>query len=220
MTHEDTPTTPKRRYNSARRQAQARETRRQIVAVARRLFTAHGYAGTTMEAIAREAGVAVETVYAAFGSKRAILARLAEVAIVGEDAPLALAERPEAQDVRRERDQQRQIRLFAHETRTLMERIGPVVAILRGAAATEPEIAALLQELLDKRLDAMRQFVRWLAENGPLRAQLREAEAADVVWALASQEMHHLLTTDRGWPAERYEHWLENTLISLLLPPP
>lgn len=220
MTNEDTPTPAKRHYHSARRQAQARETRQQIVAAAGRLFTAHGYTGTTMDAIAREAGVAVETVYAVFGNKRAVLARLTEVAVVGEDAPLSLAERPEAREIQREQDQRRQIHLFAHETSALMERSGPVVAILRSAAAAEPEIAALLQELLDKRLDAMRQFVRWVARNGLLRAQMPVDEAADLVWTLASPEVHQLLTGDRSWTEERYERWLEDTLIALLLPPP
>jgi len=65
----------KRAYNSSRRKEQALQTRRQIVEAARSLFIARGYAGATIEAIAQEAGVAPETVYAAFGNKRAILAK-------------------------------------------------------------------------------------------------------------------------------------------------
>lgn len=217
MEHEETP---KRRYNSARRQAQARETRRQIVEAARRQFALRGYAGTTMEAVAREAGVAVETVYTAFGSKRAVLARLIEVAVTGDDAATSLLDRAAAQEIRQERDQRQQVRAFARETRALMERIGPLFALIRSAAETEPEISELLRDLLDKRLNAMTQFVEWVAENGPLRPGLKSVEAADLAWTLASPEVYRLLTGDRGWTQDRYERWLSDTLIALLLPSP
>jgi TetR/AcrR family transcriptional regulator of autoinduction and epiphytic fitness len=75
----------KRPYNSARRRAQAEQTRRQIVEAARRLFADRGYVGTTVEAIAGQAQVAPETVYAAFGSKRAVLSRLIALSVLGDE---------------------------------------------------------------------------------------------------------------------------------------
>ncbi len=209
----------KRRYDSTRRQAQARETRHQILEAARQLFTTRGYAGTTMEALARAAGVAVETVYATFGSKRTVLARLVDLAVGGDDEPMPLLDRPEPQRVRSEQDQRRQIRLFAHDMREIMGRVGPLFAVMRAAALTEPEIAGLLQRLLVARRANMTVFVQWLERNGPLRAGLTADEAADVVWTVSSAEVHHLLTEDRGWTTERYEQWLADTLIVLLLPP-
>src|SRR5215204_3120445 len=95
---------PKRRYTSRRRQVQAAETRRQIVEAARQLFAERGYVGTTIEAIAQAAGVAGETVYATFGSKRAILARLVDVSVGGDEQPIPLLERPGPQAVQQERD--------------------------------------------------------------------------------------------------------------------
>lgn len=102
--------------------------------------------------------------------------------------------------------------------REIMGRVGPLFAVMRGAAITEPEIAELLQRLLLIRHENMAVFVQWLERNGPLRAGLSAAEAADVVWTMSSAEVHHLLTVDRGWTTERYEQWLADTLIALLLP--
>lgn len=209
----------KRSYNSARRQAQARETRRQILEAARRLFTTRGYVGTTMEALAAEAGVAVETVYATFGSKRAVLARLVDISVGGDERPIPILERSEPQRMRAEPDQRRQLRLFAAGIREIMERVGPLFGVMRGAAATEPEIAELLRGLLVARRQAMGMVVQWLEHNGPLRAGLSADEAADTLWTLSSAEVHQLLTEDRGWAGERYERWLGDTLIALLLPP-
>jgi AcrR family transcriptional regulator len=208
----------KRPYNSARRQQQAHETRRQILAAARRLFLRRGYTGTTMESIATEAGVAVETVYAAFRNKRTILARLFDVSVVGDDQPVPLLERRGPQEVRQERDQGRQIQLFVRGIREIMVRVGPLFEVMRLAALTEPEIAVLLQDVLGKRLEGMRFFVEALASNGPLRTGLPVADAVDEVWTLTSAEVHRLLTVDRGWSGDRYETWLVDTLAAVLLP--
>jgi len=207
----------KRKYVSHRRQVQARETQSQIVQAARRLFIERGYTGTTIEQIAAEAGVAVETVYATFGSKRAVLSRLVRVSVVGDDEPVPLLERQGPQGVRRELDQHRQIEMFARDIRGIMERVGPVNGIMRTAAETEPDIAAMLQGILGERLQGMTQFVNWLASNGPLREGLAIPDAAEMTWALTSAEVHHLLTVDRGWSGDRYEAWLRDTLDRLLL---
>lgn len=210
---------PKRRYNSTRRQALARETRYQILDAARKLFITHGYAGTTMEALAQEAGVAVETVYATFGSKRAVLTRLVDVSVLGDEESMPLLDRPDPQAVRKEPDQRRQIRLFTHGISAIMDRAGPLWGVIRSAAYSDDEIAAILRRMLTTRHDNLLAFVGWVERNGPLRAGLNAEEAADTVWSVSSAEVHHLLTVDRGWPAERYEQWLGDTLIALLLPP-
>lgn len=210
--------TSKRRYTSTRRQAQAAETRRQIVATAGKLFAELGYAGTTIEDIAREAGIAVQTVYASFGSKRAILTRLVEVSVGGDEAAVPILERPGPQAVRDEPDQRRQLRLFAHAIGEIMARMSSIFEIMRVAAKTEPEIAELLRQLLEERLQNMIQFVGWVAANGPLRDDLDLAAVGETVWLLTSAEVYHLLAVDRAWPRDQYEQWLSNTLITLLLP--
>jgi AcrR family transcriptional regulator len=207
----------KRKYDSKRRQAQARETQIRVVETARRLFEERGYTGTTIEQIAQEAGVAVETIYSSFGSKRAILSRLVSTSLVGDDEPVPLLEREGPQAVRHEYDQRRQIRMFARDMRQIMGRIGPVFRIMRTAAETQPDIATMLHDILEERLRGIGQFIRWLADNGPLRGAMSIDDAAEATWTLTSAEVHHLLTVDRGWSGDRYEVWLGDTLTRLLL---
>jgi TetR/AcrR family transcriptional regulator, regulator of autoinduction and epiphytic fitness len=209
---------PKRRYDATRRRAQAEETRRAVEAAARRLFIERGYGGTTMDAIAQEAGTSVETVYAAFRSKRAILTRVMDIAVAGDEAPVALLDRAGPVAVREAGDQHEQIGLFAHGIREIMTRAGPIFEVIHSAAPLEPEIAALLSEYLEKRRVGMRFFVEAVASNGPLREGLPPEEAVDVVWTLTSAEVHRLLTGERGWSGKRYERWLAGTLERLLLP--
>lgn len=212
------PKKTKRRYNSTRRKAQARETRRQIVEAARKLFTVYGYTGATIESIAQEAGVAPETIYAVFGNKRAILARLIDISVGGDDERIPLLERPGPQTVLQEQDPYQQLHLFAQDISTILERVTPVFEIMRLAAKTEPDIAGLLQNLLSERLRNMEAFVQSLAKHGSLRDRLTAMQAAETVWVLTSPELFGLLIVDRGWSLEQYRQWLADALIRLLLP--
>ena len=211
-------TSPKRKYNSSHRKAQARQTRLQITEAAHRLFLERGYAGATIEAIAQEAGVAQETVYSIFGSKRKILAFLLDISVGGDDQPTRILDRPEQQAVLHDTDQKRQLAMFAKGITEIMSRAAPVFEIMRGAAKLEPEIAELIQNMLEERLQNMTRFVGNVAANGPLRDGLDEAEAGEVVWAMTSPELFQLLTVDRGWATEKYAQWLANALTRLLLP--
>jgi AcrR family transcriptional regulator len=208
----------KRKYDSTRRKEQARETQRQIVEAAHRLFITRGWAGSTIEAIAAEGGVAVETVYSVFGSKRAILTRLVTVLVRGDDDPTPLMERAGPQSVKEEPDQRMQLRLLSRGISETLERVGPIFGIMRTAAQTEPEIAALLDRVLKERLANMGRFVEWIAANGPLRKGLGQREAAEIVWTVTSPEVHQLLTMDLGWSREHYAEWLADTLGAVLLP--
>jgi AcrR family transcriptional regulator len=211
-------TQPKRTYHSARRQAQARQTRQQIADAARKLFIRRGYAGATIEAIAQEANVAPETVYAIFGNKWKILRHVLDIAVGGDDAPIHLLDRPEPQAVFQETDQRRQLRLFARNIAAIIERVAPVFEIMQIAAKNEPEIADLVQHALEERWHNLQTMIRQVAANGPLREGLDPARAADIVWTLTSAEVFLLLTTNRGWSRDQYSEWLADSLIRLLLP--
>ena len=208
----------KRAYNSNRRQEQARQTKRQIIEAARSLFIERGYAGATIDAIAQNAGVAPETIYAAFGSKRAILARLFEVSLVGDDLPIPLLERQGPQAAMNETDQRRQIELFADDIYEIMSRVAPLFDVMRGAAKTETEMAEMLQNILNARVQGMLAFVRALVKNGPLRQGLTPERAAETVWLLTSAEVFTLLKTNRAWTEESHKRWLVDSLTRLLLP--
>ena len=208
----------KRAYDSNRRQEQARQTKRQIIEAARSLFIERGYAGATIDAIAQNAGVAPETIYAAFGSKRAILARLFEVSLVGDDLPIPLLERQGPQAAMNETDQRRQIELFADDIYEIMSRVAPLFDVMHGAAKTEPEVAEMLKNMLNARVQGMLAFVRALAKNGPLCEGLTPERAAETVWVLTSAEVFTLLKTHRGWSTEVHKRWLADSLRRLLLP--
>jgi AcrR family transcriptional regulator len=212
------PTPKKRKYDSTRRQAQARETHRQILAAARGLFIKRGYVGATMDAIAQEAGVATETVFALFGNKRTILTRLIEVSVGGDDRSMPLLQRPGPQTVLQERDPIRQLHLFAQDISGILERVAPVFEVMRMAAKTEPEIAEQLKKLLEARLRNLAKVAQNLAAHTSLRDGMSEGQAAEFIWTVTSPEVFSLLTVDRGWSRERYVHWLSDTLTRWLLP--
>src|SRR5262245_18708906 len=130
----------KRPYNSTRRQAQARETRRQVVEAARQLFIAHGYAGATIDAIAHTAGVAPETIFATFGNKRTMLAAVMDVAVAGDDKPVPLLKRRGPQEVLQQSEPAQLLQLFAADISNILERVAPLFVVMRVAAKTEPEI--------------------------------------------------------------------------------
>jgi AcrR family transcriptional regulator len=212
------PKKSKRRYNATHRKAQARETRRKIIEAARQLFTERGYTGATIEAIAQAAEVAPETIYAVFGNKRALLARLIDISVGGDDEPIPILQRPGPRAVMQEPDPHRQLQGFAQDIASILERVAPIFEIMRLAAKTEPDIAALLQALLKERFQNMTIFVQRLSDRGPLRVGLDVTQAAEIVWTLTSPEVFQLLTTDRGWSKAQYSQWLADTLTRLLLP--
>ena len=211
-------TSPKRTYDSSRRKKQARQTRQQIIEAARTLFTSRGYTGATIEAIAQEAGVAVETIYATFGNKREILSSLISVSLVGDDDPTPLLQRQGPLNALQEKNQHRQIQQFASDMTEIMGRVAPLFEVMRSAAKTEPDIAIMLQKLLSERVGGMKVFIHALISNGPVRDGLSLEDAAETVWALSSGEVYTLLVKDRGWPTEKYRQWLADSLSTLLLP--
>lgn len=213
------PVKPARRqYRSEHRRQQAAATRAAILDAARQLFPERGYAGTTIEAIAQAAGVAAITVYSTFGSKRALLARLIDIAVTGDERPVPILERERPRAVMALPNQHDQIRLFARDIVAIMERVAPLLEVLSHAARTEPDMAELLDNVLQGRLAGMRAFTTALHRNGKLRDGMSSATAAATVWALTSAEMVLLLTRRLGWSADQYIAWLERSLVALLLP--
>ncbi len=206
-----------RRYDSSLRKAQAGQTRMRILDGAQKLFAERGYAATTMESIAAEAGVATDTVYASFGSKAGVLHRLLDVRVGGDDAPVPLLEREGPRSVRAQPTQRRQVAGFAADITEILERARPVDDIIRGAAAVDPEIAALRSRMQQTRYANIKEFVSWLASRGPFRRGMSEHDAAAHVWTLTSPEVHGLLRRERGWTKDRYAAWLADTLSRTLL---
>jgi AcrR family transcriptional regulator len=207
----------RRRYISPRRQAQAEQTRRAIIEAARALFEQHGYVATTMAAIAERAEVSLETVYAAAGTKPALVRLLVETAISGVDEPVAAEERDYVRAVRAEPDAARKLAIYAGAVRRVQARMAPLFRILQAAAPSQPELAALWTEIAERRSRNMRLFAAELAETGQMREDVSVEEAADIIWATNAAEFYTLLVHERGWEPERFERWLADAWRRLLL---
>lgn len=200
-------------------QARTRLARAAVVEAARALFLERGYAATTIEAISGQSDVPPATVYRLFTSKLGILKALLDVSITGDDEAVPLHERSHVRALLADPDPRRQLSGFAGITRGIMSRAEPLHRILMSAAASDPDAAALLADQGRQRQRGQAQIARSLARSGALRPPLRERDAADIVHALMSPEVYRLLVGDRGWTADRYQHWLASSLIGQLLPP-
>jgi AcrR family transcriptional regulator len=206
----------KRAYDSSKRQAQARATRAAIRQAATRLFVERGYAATTIQAIADEAGVAPQTVYAVFRTKFAVLKEALEVSIVGDDEPIPLLERDDIVTIRDEPDQRQRARRLARAMREIQERAAPMSLVARDAAAADPEVAAFWDLGKAQRRVGMEDAARTLAGDDGLRVPVNEA--ADAMWVLFSPDVFMQFTRDKGWSVERYGAWVLDTIERTLLP--
>jgi AcrR family transcriptional regulator len=207
----------RRGYDSPVRQEQAAQTRARIVEAAGALFETKGYARTTVRQIADAAGVAVDTVYATFGNKPRVLTALIDERLSAGTGVANVMERPEAQAVRDETDQRRQIALLAQDLARVVARVGPVFEIMRTAASIEPAMAEVYAEMQGYRLQNMRTAIGWIAARGPLRVSADRA--AETLWALAAPDTARLLVAGRGWTTEQYADWLGDLLSRALLDP-
>ncbi len=209
----------RRAYRSTKRADQVAQTRRDILASAGALFRARGYAGVSMLVIARESGVAVETIYRAFGSKPGLFKAVIDAAVAGGStrADRPVEERPAIRALIEEPDPRRQVELYAATQPGIHRRSGPLLLALSGAAATDPELSGLWREIEASRLEGQGQFVGMLASRGVLRSGLSVEDGRDGLWALCSVAVFDMLVNTRGWSVERYERWLADRLIDLLL---
>jgi AcrR family transcriptional regulator len=210
----------KRPYDNSARLEQSNETRRSILDAARLEMLERGYRATTIAEIARRAGVHVDTVYALVGRKPVLLRELIEHAISGTDEAIPAERRDYVEAIRAEPDPRRKLAIYAHATREIHARLAPLLLALRDASTTEPEARAVWEEISERRAMNMRKLAKELKSVGGIRTGLSVAEAADTIWVTNSAEVYVMLTTERGWPASRYEQWLTDSWSRLLLPDP
>ena len=212
------PVKSKRRYDSTRRRAQAVVTRNDILDAAQRLFEDRGYAATTMDAIAAEAGVALKTVYVAFETKSGLLRAVWNHLLrAGRDA-VPVAEQPMYRELLEEPEPERQLRLLARNTRATKLRIAGVLEVIRSAAPTDPDIGDLWNRIRSDFDANQRVIAESLAAKHALRPGLDIDAATDILWTLNISNLWHLLVVERGWTPERYERWIGDLACAQLLP--
>lgn len=199
----------RRGYRSELRGQQAEQTRRTVVEAAHQLFVTRGFAGTGMREVAAGAGVAIETVYSHFSSKRGLLRAVMDAAVVGDDAPERLAQRAEFLAMG-EGSRPKRIRAAASVLTAIHRRTAPIAKLLRDGARVDDAVAEMLREARERqRLDTASALE--LIVGRPPTVPER-----DGVWAVVSPDVYLLLVDESGWTAEQYEQWIETTLERLL----
>ena len=203
---------PRRAYSSKIRAEQAAQTRSRIIDAAGDLFTSDGYGRTTIKSIAAAAGVALDTVYAVFGTKVRVLTAVLDARL--SPAGVNVMDRPEEQEVRDQPDQRSQIEGFTRDIASLSSRTRPIYEVLRTAGAVEPEAAEVLREMEGHRLIAMGRLADWLAANGPLRVPVERARMRRHV-PMPGVEFPNV--EDEGPLVSDHAEWMADTLASTLL---
>jgi AcrR family transcriptional regulator len=205
------PAKTKRSYQSAVRERQAAETRQRIATAGRRLLVSKGYAAMTIDAIAREAGVAAQTVYAVFGSKIGVLNEILDEARFDESYQELVRQAISAREPRE------RLRYAARIARRIFDSERPVLDLLRGAGVLAPELLRVERERESMRYERQEPMIDYLAKKKQLRPGLSRERAREILWALTSRDLYRMLVRERGWPSQDFEDWLGDTLLETLL---
>jgi AcrR family transcriptional regulator len=192
--------------------------RRAVLDAAGNLFLVRGYGATTIDAISSVSDSPQATVYRLFSSKQGILKALLDQSVAGDDEPVAVADRPHVQSMLRAPQPEDLLARLAAVSVDINQRTAPIYRILVSAASSDAEVAALLGELTRQRQEGQGRVATALATAKALRPGFRAQDAADIVHALASPELYHLLVVDRSWSPDRYQRWLAESLAHQLLP--
>jgi AcrR family transcriptional regulator len=204
-----------RRYDSSRRQEQARQNRAAVLESARRRFLEQGYSATTLGEVAGDAGVSVEMIYKAFANKAGLLKAVFDVSVAGDDEPVPIAERDFIGEIVAEPDARRKIERYTEHLAVTMPRVAPVQLLARDAAAVDGEAAIVWQQMRAEALAAMTMFADDLATTGALGVGADEAR--DILWTYHAAELFELLVLERGWSPTRYGAFLAAAIIAAVV---
>ncbi|MDJ0962052.1 MAG: TetR/AcrR family transcriptional regulator [Acidimicrobiia bacterium] len=199
------------------RKEKAAATRRRIIDAATRLFSENGYAGTTMQAIADHADVAVQTVYFVFHTKGELLRQLLLDAGGRPDEPTETMERDWVDEALTDPDSRRTIALMVEHGNDIYSRIAPVWAAIGQGASVEPEVAAQWDHIVEQRRLGIRRMVESIADRGHLRHGLTVDRAADIIFGLQRPETLTVFVVERNWPLVEYKTWSYDTLCQQLI---
>jgi AcrR family transcriptional regulator len=206
----------KRTYRSVRRAQQAAATQAAILAAAREQFTTRGYAGTAVAAIAADAGVNVDTVYASVGRKPMLMLAVIDATLASADHPLAVEQRDYVQAVLAAATARDKLTTYAAALGRVMPKVAPLFDALAQAALTDPECAALRDSIGARRAANMRQLAADLRSTGGLRSDLSDVEVADLLWTTNAPE-YYALAVARGWSPAQYSNRLADLWTRTLL---
>jgi AcrR family transcriptional regulator len=213
----------RRAYQSDRREAQTRRTRRRVLEAAAAVFVEYGWSGATVRAVAAEAGVSVPTVEALFGTKARLLKATIDVAIAGDDEPVAVLERPWAAAAAQLGNAQEFLATVGGVVAATQERsAGLVLAVFEGAVR-DRELAQLAEQMTAQRAATAGWIVEVLLRVAALWSGCSRSEAVDTVWVLMDPAVFDRLMRRPSWTPERYGRWFASSALRLLtpvIPPP
>jgi AcrR family transcriptional regulator len=201
------------------RAEQARATRRRIIAAAASQFVTHGYGATLLDQVAEQAGVAVQTVYFHFGNKRTLLKEALDLAAAGDDDPVPLMDRPWVKEIQEEADPVRIIVLWLATGRAVLDRIAPLMRVVRGATSTDSEVAAQWDTNQAQTRSAYGFLADLLARRGALRPGLDVEQARDIAFVLSNAETYLQFTDVCGWTPDEWQERTAAMLTVALLAP-
>jgi AcrR family transcriptional regulator len=208
----------KRSYDASSRLDQARARRRAVVLAAKDLFERDGFGSTTIAAVAKGAGVSAESVYKGFGTKAALAKAVFDFVIAGDDEPVPVAERSEAQAVQTESDVRRKIAMYINGLARRQQRSAKVQLLIRDGRHGDKTLKGIWQKLLDERLIGMTMLGGHLLESGQLRDGIEFDEVRDVLWTYTAVELYELLVMGRGWTLDRYAAWIARAITAAICP--
>ncbi|MFF0255556.1 TetR/AcrR family transcriptional regulator [Micromonospora zamorensis] len=194
----------------------SRQTRRRILQAAYELFVAQGYGATTLQGIAERGGVAVQTIYFAFGNKPSLLKELVDVTIAGDDEPIPTMQRTWFLDALATDTAEAHLRAHVRGTCEVLQRVAPIMDVLSAAGAQDPSLASMWPQDGDPRLEVQTVAARSLVAKPGAKADLSVEHAADLLFGLLSPQLYLLFVRERGWTQERWEQWVHDTLHAQL----
>jgi AcrR family transcriptional regulator len=198
------------------RRERSRLTRGRVVGAAARLFVEHGYVATTIEHVAEDAGVAVQTVYYIFGTKRNLLAAVLDASVAGDVEPVPVLERDWVEALRAEQDATSAVERLVDATVAIVARTMAIYEVVRRGAG-DPEVSALLDEVRSRRRADQRALIEILWRSGHLHPRVDADIAADVLYGLINEEVLQLFTVDCGWEVEQFRSWATSLMLQQLV---
>jgi AcrR family transcriptional regulator len=208
----------KRNYDASGRRERARARQQAVVLAAKELFERDGFRATTITAVAKSAGVSAESVYKGFGTKATLAKAVFDFVIAGDDEPVPMVQRSEAQAIQAEPDVRRKIALYVEGLARRQERSAKVQILIRDGRHADGTLEEIWQKLLDERLFGMGLLATHLVDSGQLRPGIETDEVRDVLWTYIAVELYELLVLTRTWPLDRYTTWLTQAITAALCP--
>ena len=201
------------------RSDRALQTRRRMLGSARELFVTQGYTATTMERIADDAGVAVQTLYYSFRTKGQLLCEVVEATAAGEEDAVPVAQRPWMQEMLGATSGPRVLALTVEYGVDIFVRAAPLWPAV-AAATVDPGVERYWKRVAAGRREGQARMVARLADLGALRDRLTPRRATDIVVTLFGHDVFRSLVSEATWSVPEYKAWLLTTLAQQLLQRP